>query len=331
MLCGLLSCLAPCTRPLKSLTLKGTDTYPVASDQNAAAGYNSLNSEPIALRRQQPFGWETMDEPVKVLTIGGSDSGGAAGVQADLRAWAALGAYGLCALTNVTAQNSVQVAGVWPVSAEFLALQLTTVLSDYGADAVKTGFIGRVDLIQACAASLRQLTCPIVIDPVLVNQHGQPMFSPEVVAAYRQWLLPLATIVTPNCHEAALLTGLALATWDDLATAARRLHAEGARYVLIKRWRVADMSEDWLFDGRAFTPWRAPWLPGVNTHGSGDTLSAALTAYLGQGRSMAEAVSQAHALTARALQAGADWQLGRGHGPVWAVDASLTKIASIAP
>lgn len=267
-----------------------------------------------------------MVEPVKVLTIGGSDSGGAAGVQADLRAWAALGAYGLCALTAVTAQNSAHVAGVWGISAEFLTLQLTTILSDYGAEAVKTGFIGRVDLIQAAAASLHDLTCPIVIDPVLVNQHGQALFGPEATAAYRHWLLPLATIITPNCREAALLTGLALETWDDLAAAARQLHADGARHVLIKRWRAGDVSQDWLFDGQTFTVWRAPWLTSANTHGSGDTLSAAIAAYLGQGRSVLEAVTLAHAFTARALQAGVDWRLGAGHGPVWAAGAVLTKL-----
>lgn len=266
-----------------------------------------------------------MPEPVKVLTIGGSDSGGAAGVQADLRAWAALGAYGLCALTAVTAQNSERVAGVWAISAEFLSLQLTTVLSDYGAHAIKTGFIGRVELIEAIADCLRRLACPIVIDPVLVNHRGQPLFGPEVAAAYRRLLLPLATVVTPNCREAALLVGHALDTRDDLAQAARRLRDDGAQHVLIKRWREGDACVDWLFDGQTFTSLRAPWLDNANTHGSGDTLSAAMTAYLAQGQSLPTAVSLAHAFTARALRAGAEWRLGAGHGPVWAADAILSQ------
>jgi hydroxymethylpyrimidine/phosphomethylpyrimidine kinase len=256
-------------------------------------------------------------EPAKVLTIAGSDSGGAAGLQADLKTFAALGVYGMSVVTAVTAQNSVQVVGVETMTAEFVDLQIQSVLADYGATAVKTGFIGRVDLIKAIAAKLAQFQQPnAVIDPVLVNHRGVGMFSADVVRAYVDYLFPLSVLVTPNRQEADLLAGQPVEGPADMATAARSIHALGPQYVLITGGRSGDEAVDVLFDGHEALELRAPWIQGDNTHGSGDTLSAAVTAFLARGADMVEAVHQAHRFTSAAIQGAANWHLGRGHGPV---------------
>ncbi|MFQ5400358.1 MAG: bifunctional hydroxymethylpyrimidine kinase/phosphomethylpyrimidine kinase [Anaerolineae bacterium] len=259
-------------------------------------------------------------EPAKVLTIGGSDSGGAAGLQADLKTFTALGVYGMSVVTVVTAQNSVSVEAVQSLPAGFVAAQLEAVLSDYGAAAVKTGFIGRVDLIETVAAGLRARHPGYsVIDPVLVNHRGQPMFAPEVTRAYRELLLPLADLVTPNKHEAALLADSPLpeqVTPRWLSEVARCLHALGPRYVLVKGGRKGEEMVDVLYDGERAHLLRAKRIETRNTHGSGDTLSAAVCAYLAQGETMETAVRQARQFTLRAIQRAAYWQLGRGHGPV---------------
>ena len=256
-----------------------------------------------------------MKEPVKVLTIAGSDSGGAAGLQADLKTFTILGAYGMSVITAVTAQNSVQVVDVQSIPTPFVVAQFEAVLTDYGAEAVKTGFIGRADLIMTIADKIRAYQqTKVVVDPVLVNHKGGAMFATEVVEAYRHHLLPLATIVTPNRAEAALLLG-----YDRLPapeTAVYQLHALGAKNILLKNGRVGDEMVDIFFDGTTLTTYRSPYLETINTHGSGDTLSAAICVFLAQGIPLATAVSQAHQLTAVAIQKAIHWQLGAGHGPV---------------
>lgn len=261
---------------------------------------------------------KSVREPAKVLTIAGSDSGGAAGLQADLKTFTTLKAYGMSVITAVTAQNSVRVAAVHFLPAEFVAAQLDAVLSDYGAAAAKTGFIGRVDLIETIASriavySLRYL----VVDPVLVNHKGEAMFGPSLTQAYRDHLLPLAWLVTPNRREAALLAGMtAVDTPAEMETAARAIHHLGPRYVLVKGSREGDDMADLLFDGEQPIWFRSPYLNTHNTHGSGDTLSAAITTYLAQGITTIAAVQQAHRFTASAIQAAVPWQLGAGHGPL---------------
>ena len=252
-----------------------------------------------------------------VLTIAGSDSGGAAGLQADLRTWALLGVYGLCAITAVTVQNSLHVKGVQSIAADFVAAQMNAVLSDYGAAAVKTGFLGRVDLIRVVAAQCRRYQLPnVVVDPVLVNHKGQAMFPPEVTEAYVSHLLPLADLLTPNRREAELLTGLPVNNVDDMETAAVRLHALGAKNCLIKGGLDGEEMVDIFYDGRSGQQIRSSRIHTPNTHGSGDTLSAAICAYLARDLGMETAVHQAHHFTHRAIGQGAGWQLGHGHGPV---------------
>lgn len=260
-----------------------------------------------------------MNEPIKLLTIGGSDSGGAAGVQADLRAWAALGAYGMVALTAVTAQNSLAIHAVEFMPPTFLRAQLDAIFADYGAAGVKTGFFGRADLVKAAAAGLRQHAPPVVIiDPVLVNHKGAAMFRDDVLRAYKTHLIPQATVVTPNLYEAALLAGIAIKTWEDVKTAVFKIHTLGAKQVLLKGWREGALMVDVLFDGKTMRRFTAPHVETDNLHGSGDTLSAAISAFLAKGDGVETAVSRASAFTHQAIKNGADWKLGQGHGPVWA-------------
>jgi hydroxymethylpyrimidine/phosphomethylpyrimidine kinase len=255
----------------------------------------------------------------KVLTIAGSDSGGAAGLQADLRAWAVLGVYGMCAITAVTAQNSLHVKAAQFMPADFIATQLDVVLSDYGADAVKTGFLGRVDLIETIAHQLNKYSLAnVVIDPVLVNHKGEAMFAPEVTRAYIDHLIPLADLVTPNRREAELLTGLSAKTVAEMETAVHHIHALGPQNIFIKGGSDGDKMVDVFYDGAAIIHLRTRRIDTQNTHGSGDTLSAAVCAYLANGMKMKTAVRHAHQFTAKAIQKGANWKLGKGHGPVWA-------------
>jgi hydroxymethylpyrimidine/phosphomethylpyrimidine kinase len=223
-------------------------------------------------------------------------------------------------VTAVTAQNSREVAAVHYLPAGLVKAQIEAVLSDYGAAAAKTGFIGRAELVETIAVTLAPYRpLPLVVDPVLVNHVGQPMFPAEVIAAYRQHLLPLADLVTPNWREAALLAGQMIdgvPSEADLAAAARVIAADGPRNVLIKGHRAGDQAVDLLFDGRDVTIFRSPWQETQHLHGSGDSLSAAVCAFLARGLDMAQAVAEAHQYTARAIRGAAGWQMGGGHGPV---------------
>lgn len=264
-------------------------------------------------------------EPVKVLTVAGSDSGGAAGLQADLRTFAALRVYGLSVLTAVTAQNSVAVSAVHYLPAALVMAQLDAVLRDYGAGAVKTGFIGRPELIIAVSAKLQAYGCRrVVVDPVLVNHRGEAMFADVVPRLMLSYLLPLATLLTPNRHEAAVLLREPPPAADDLprlAGMAQALQRLGPRAVLVKGGEADGARVDLLFDGRQTHALRTPLLPTRNTHGAGDTLSAAAAAFLAAGMEVATAVFRAHQVAAGAVRRAAGWQLGQGHGPVWPLDA----------
>ena len=256
-------------------------------------------------------------QPLPILTIAGSDSGGAAGLAADWKTFAVLGAYGLGAVTVVTAQNSVEVRQAQFMPPEMVVAQIEAVLADYGAAAIKTGFIGKAETIRAIAKCLsRWPEIPLVVDPVLVNHKGQAMFPAEVMEAYQQHLFPLATLITPNRHEAALLTGLPVTTREEMVAAASQLHTFGPQHVLIKGLREGETMVDGWWDGSQMV-----WLAGGRvetnkTHGSGDTLSAAATVFLAQGLDMGAALWRAHAFVRGAIGAAANWHLGAGHGPV---------------
>lgn len=266
-------------------------------------------------------------QPAGVLTIAGSDSGGAAGLQADLKTFAALGVYGMSVVTVVTAQNSVEVAGVHFLPAEFVAQQMNTVLGDYRVAAVKTGFTGRAEIIAAIASRLReQAALHVVVDPVLVNHRGESMFPAQVATVYREQLFPLAHLITPNYKEAALLTGRPIDHIDDLALAAQDLLATGTRAVLVTGFPAGADIVDVFSQGGETHTFRQPRIPTGNLHGSGDTLSAAVAAYLAQGEGVLPAVTQARQFTRSAIVQAAGWRLCAGHGPLNQYTAGLLLI-----
>lgn len=259
-------------------------------------------------------------QPVKVLTIAGSDSGGAAGLQADLKTFTALGAYGMSAVTVVTAQNSERVAARQTMPETLVAAQIEAVLQDYGAAAIKTGFLGSATLIETVATALspfrRGRELPLVVDPVVVNHRGEAMFGEEVMEAYRLWLLPGCTLLAPNAREAALLCGQRVATWTEVVEAAEMLQRMGAEGVLISSvWRDGVFG-DALCDGKEVSFLQTPHVETEHTHGSGDTLSAAIAVFLARRLPLRDAVQQAQAFTGAAIRGAAHWRMGKGHGPL---------------
>ena len=283
-----------------------------------------------------------MPQPLPLLTIAGSDSGGAAGLQADLKTWAALGVYGLSAITAVTAQNSERVAAVHTLPPDFVAAQIDAVLSDYGAAAIKTGFLGRGEIVEVVAERLTywrnvdigrggsQTRPYIVIDPGLVNHRGEAMFPPAVAAAYRALLFPLADLVTPNRAEARLLGmldeaqgrtpspfGRGLGRGSDVRhSSSTFLPSSGATRILLKGIQRGDEMVDVYWDGQQSIELPQPRIDTINTHGSGDTLSAAICAFVALGHAWPDAIHRAQAFTHAAIGRGAAWRLGAGHGPV---------------
>jgi hydroxymethylpyrimidine/phosphomethylpyrimidine kinase len=249
----------------------------------------------------------------KALTVAGSDSGGGAGIQADLKTFSAFQVFGMSVLTAVTAQNSVGVAGVHNLPPEFVALQLDTVLDDFGADAVKLGMLSTAGIIRAVAGRLSAHgQTRVVLDPVMVAKSGDSLLQPDARAALIDAMLPLAEVVTPNLHEAAVLADLPVATEADMHEAARRIHARGPRHVLVKGGHLKDSATDVLYDGRAFTRFPAPRLESNNTHGTGCTYSAAIAAGLARGKPLATAIGEAKAYVTAAIREG--FQVGRGVG-----------------
>ncbi|GHU17911.1 hydroxymethylpyrimidine/phosphomethylpyrimidine kinase [Spirochaetia bacterium] len=256
----------------------------------------------------------------RVLTIAGSDSGGGAGIQADLKTFSALGCYGMSVITALTAQNTHAVTGIFPVSAEFVSAQIDAVMSDIGADAVKIGMLHSAELIAAVAESLkRHGVKKIVVDPVMVSKSGDHLLQAEAVDALKTLLLPLATILTPNLPEASVLLGRNVEKISDMEAAARDLAALGPRAVLLKGGHLeGKQSSDLLYqaDAPATLTLEAERIDTPNSHGTGCTLSSAIAAGLARGLNVEEAVRQGKAYISGALKAGAEYQIGHGHGPV---------------
>jgi hydroxymethylpyrimidine/phosphomethylpyrimidine kinase len=249
----------------------------------------------------------------KALTIAGSDSGGGAGIQADLKTFTAFRVFGMSVLTAVTAQNSVGVQGVHDLPPAFVALQIDAVLGDLGADAVKLGMLSTAPIVRVVAERLAaHRQARIVLDPVMVAKAGDPLLQPDARAALVEAVLPLAEVVTPNLPEAAVLADLPVATEADMEEAARRIHARGARHVLVKGGHLKDSATDILYDGRGFTRFPAARLESTNTHGTGCTLSAAIAAGLAHGRPLVTAVGEAKAYVTAAIREG--FRVGRGVG-----------------
>ena len=247
------------------------------------------------------------------LTIAGSDSGGGAGIQADLKTFSAFRVFGTSVITALTAQNSVGVHGIVNVAPEFVARQIEVVLSDIGADAVKIGMLSTAPIIQAVAGALRRHAArPVVVDPVMIAKSGDALLQPAARAALVADVLPLAEVVTPNLHEAAALAGMPVETEADMAEAARRIQRLGPRAVLVKGGHLKDTANDLLWDGRALRRYEAPRLDSPHTHGTGCTLSAAIAAGLALGRTLGDAVADAKRYVTAAIAAG--FQAGRGVG-----------------
>lgn len=256
-----------------------------------------------------------MADVARVLTIAGSDSGGGAGIQADLKTFTVLGTYGMSVITAVTAQNTLGVTGVYPLTAEQVAAQLEAVLSDIGTDAAKTGMLFDASIIEAVADVLKRYDVKnLVIDPVMVAKSGDKLLADEAHDALVQYLVPLATVITPNIPEAEELTGLAIRTKEDMVQAGRKLLAMGCRVALITGGHLEGESADDLY----LTDDVIHWLPAVkidtpHTHGTGCTLSAAIAAGLASGFDPLKAVQRAKRFITDAIAHAP--KLGGGHGP----------------
>lgn len=253
--------------------------------------------------------------PPKALTIAGSDSGGGAGIQADLKTFSALGVYGSSVITAVTAQNTTGVFAVQEIDPGVIAKQIDAVMDDIGATAAKTGMLSSAAIIETVADRVRhhRLT-NLVVDPVMVAKSGDTLLQPEAVSALKQQLLPLALVVTPNLPEAEVLTRRQVQTDEQMRDAARAIHDMGAAAVVIKGGHSAGDANDVVYDGQEFYTLHAQRVDTPHTHGTGCTFSAAIAAGLAKGLDVPEAVKQAKRYLTMAIEQA--YAIGAGHSPV---------------
>ena len=250
----------------------------------------------------------------RALTIAGSDSGGGAGIQADLKTFAALGVYGLSALTAITVQNTLGVQAAQDLPPELVEAQIDAVLEDIGADAAKTGMLSRSSIIEAVARCVSRWNLRLVVDPVMVAKGGDPLLQPEAITTLSTMLLPLAEVITPNLYEAEVLTGQRIETLDDMRAAAQAIHALGPRHVVVKGGHRAADPVDVYFDGERFVELRAERISTPHTHGTGCTFSAAIAAFMARGLPVDAAVTGAKDYITEAIRHAPG--LGKGHGPI---------------
>jgi len=256
----------------------------------------------------------------RTLTIAGSDSGGGAGIQADIKTFSALGCYGMSVITALTAQNTLGVQGVFPVSPEFVQLQLHSVLSDIGADAIKTGMLYSQEIIKAIVAELSLYpSIPLVVDPVMVAKDGSLLLKASAISELTQHLFPRASLITPNLIEAESLLQHKIEGKEAMEKAAIELAQWGSAAVLLKggHW-VGHEASDCLYlaESKSLRWFEGVAIPTKNTHGTGCTLSSAITAFIARGLTVSEAVANAKDYMNQAIRAGADYRLGGGYGPV---------------
>lgn len=251
----------------------------------------------------------------RALTIAGSDSGGGAGIQADLKTFAARGVYGTSAITAITAQNTCGVTGVLELPLETIEAQIDAVLSDIGTDAAKIGMLSSAPIVRLVGAKVRQWGIErLVLDPVMVAKGGDRLLREDAATAVREELLPLALVLTPNLPEAEVLVGHPVRTREQREHAAREIATLGVHNVVIKGGHAEGAPVDLLFDGRGFTEYPAERIESRNTHGTGCTFSAAIAAELAKGYSVPEAIGHAKRYTTEAIRQAPD--LGGGHGPL---------------
>jgi hydroxymethylpyrimidine/phosphomethylpyrimidine kinase len=261
--------------------------------------------------------------PPRVMTIAGTDSGGGAGVAADLRALAACGAHGCVAVTAVTVQNSVGVTAVHTIPPETVAAQIETVATDIGLDAVKTGMLANTPIIEAIVGACDRVgiggsgPVPLVVDPVAASMHGDPLLADAALDAYRTLLFPRATLITPNLDEVRLLAGVDVHDRAGQYEAAKVVHGFGSQYVLIKGGHLREDTDgclDLLYDGHTFTELPGPRFATGNTHGGGDNFASAIAAGLARGLSVPEAAAAGKRYIVESVRQ--SYPLGAGHGPV---------------
>ncbi|MER5301446.1 bifunctional hydroxymethylpyrimidine kinase/phosphomethylpyrimidine kinase [Streptomyces lasiicapitis] len=252
--------------------------------------------------------------PPRVLTVAGSDSGGGAGIQADLKTMLALGTHGMSVVTAVTAQNSLGVQGAWELPVEAVRAQYRSVVDDIGVQAVKTGMLASAELVEAVAELLAGTDAPAVVDPVGVSKHGDSLLAASALDSVRTKLLPVATVATPNLDEVAQLTGIEVDSEDGMRRAAAAVLAYGPKWALIKGGHLSGDAVDLLTDGSEEHWLRAPRHDNRHTHGTGCTLASAVAAQLAKGQSVPQAVTAAKEYVTGAIAAG--FALGGGIGPV---------------
>ena len=249
------------------------------------------------------------------MTIAGSDSGGGAGIQADLKTFSALGVFGTSTLTAITAQNTVGVTAVHEIPTDVIAAQIDAVVSDIGADAVKTGMLSSSNIVSTVAEAVRRHgISSLVVDPVMVAKSGDRLLRQEAIATICSDLIPLATVVTPNIPEAEDLTGRSIESDDDVRRAAEAIISMGAKTVVIKGGHRDGPPTDVLYDGEDFTEFTTERIPSTNTHGTGCTFASAVAAGLAHGLDVPAAVGQAKEYVTAAISAA--YPIGQGHGPL---------------
>ena len=261
-----------------------------------------------------------MKEYCKILSIAGSDSGGGAGIQADIKAISACGCYAMTAITALTAQNTLGVNAIHPVPADMVREQIIAVFSDIGADAVKTGMLFSADIVEAAAGALKETgAANLVVDPVMVATAGSRLIENETIPSMINLLFPLASLITPNIPEAEAILGREIKTQADLDRAAKEMSDISGSAILLKGGHFENLREivDVLYEpSSGFSYYKTPYIDTQNTHGTGCVLSAAIASHLGKGKSIREAVAAAKKYLDGALRAGAEYRLGRGCGPL---------------
>jgi len=251
----------------------------------------------------------------QVLTIAGSDSGGGAGIQADIKSMSANGVFAMSVITAVTAQNTEDVTDVFELPTSIIASQLDAVFDDFEVSAVKTGMLSSTAIVELVAKMLAiQKVTNLVVDPVMISKSGRALLKPDAIETLKKLLFPLALVVTPNIHEAQQLSGIAISTLADARRAAKIIHGFGSQYVLIKGGHLlAERATDLLYDGRFFNIYKGEFIDTPHTHGTGCTFASALAAQLARGRAMTDAVQAAKTYLTEAIRH--SLAIGHGTGP----------------
>jgi len=251
----------------------------------------------------------------QVLTIAGSDSGGGAGIQGDIKAMSANGVFAMSVITAVTAQNTEEVTDIFELPPATIAAQLDAVFDDFDVSAVKTGMLGSAAIVDIVASMLKpQNVTNLVVDPVMLSKSGHPLSTPDVIDALKTRLFPLALLVTPNVHEAQQLSGIEITSLADARRAAKVIHGFGCQQVLIKGGHLlTERATDLLYDGRFFNVFKGEFIDTPHTHGTGCTLASAVAAHLARGKSVVDAIHAAKAYLTEAIRHGL--AIGHGQGP----------------